>query len=283
MKLYDYQIIKCNYVHKPKKIVDIKLYNKLKKSPYCIEMLLDIKDYTLNELLNKKKLEYNQRISIVIQCLYIFYLMHNSGYYHRDTHSRNIMVTECEYNKIIKIIINNKSYKINTYGYIVSLIDYGMVNHKKFIKNKNDLLFDIEHNMDLFLFIDTCLINDEKNIFPYIKNIKHNPYLFLKKLYDEDYIEYLLTKNQYLGLWNDIDLIDWFNKFENDNLSKNNYFYKGIAYEMMQLLCINNRNVFCEIFNIPHFELFIDNDIVQMIKLNLNNEEKTLIYLLKYI
>ena len=173
---------------------------------------------------------------------------------------------------------------LKTYGYIVSFVDYGLINHPKYLLNKKDntnYLFNKNHNMDLFIFIDTCLINDENNIYPYIKNIKYNPYIYLKKLYNEEYIEYLLIKNQYLGLWNEHDIIEWFNNFENNKLSKNNFFYKGIVYEMMQILCIYNQNIFCKIYNIPCFELFIDNDIVKLIKLNLHYENKTIIYLLE--
>ena len=286
MKLYDYQIVECNYIHKPEKIIDLQLYNKLKKSPYCIDLLFDVKDITLRELINKNDLDYKERLSIIIQCLYTMYLMHQSNYYHNDTHTGNIMITDCDYNKIIKLNINKKTYNLKTYGYIVSFVDYGLINHPKYLLNKKDktnYFFNKNHNMDLFVFIDTCLINDEKNIYPYIKSKKQNPYLFLKKLYEENYIEYLLTKNIYLGLWNNDEIIEWFNDFENNNLSKNNYFYQGIAYEMMQLLCISNRDLFCNIFNISYFDLFIDDDIVKLIKLNLHDEYKTIIELLKYI
>jgi hypothetical protein len=286
MKLYDYRIIECNYIYKPDKIIDLKLYNKLKKSPYCIDLLLDVKDITLRELINKNNLNYKERLSIIIQCLYIMYLMHQSKYYHNDVHTGNIMITKCDYNKLIKLNINKKTYNLETYGYIVSFIDYGLINHPKYLLNKKDkinYLFNKYHNMDLFVFIDTCLINDEINVYSHIKNKAKNPYIYLKELFDEYYMEYLLIKNQYFGLWNDIEISDWFNKFENDNLPRNKLYYQGIAYEMMQLLCINNRDIFCKIFKIPHFELFIDDDIVRMIKLNLYHEDKTIIELLKYI
>jgi serine/threonine protein kinase len=286
MKLYDYQIVKCNYVHKPEKIIDLQLYNKLKKSPYCIDLLFDVKDTTLRELINKNDLDYKERLSIIIQCLYTMYLMHQSNYYHNDTHTGNIMITECDYNKVIKLNINKKTYNLKTFGYIVSFIDYGSINHPKYLLNKKDktnYLFNKNHNIDLFIFIDTCLINDENNVYSHIKSTKYNPYLFLRKLYNDEYLQYLLIKNQYLGLWNNDDIILWFEQFENDKLSKNKYFYKGIVYELLQILCIDSRKVFCELLNIPYFELFIDDDIAKLIKLNLYNENKTIIELLKYI
>ena len=52
---------------------------------------------------------------------------------------------------------------------------------------------------------------------------------------------------------------------------------------MMQLLCINSRNIFCKIYNVPYFKLFLDDDIVKMIKLNLHNEDNTIIYLLELL
>ena len=32
-------------------------------------------------------------------------------------------------------------------------------------KDKTNYLFNKNHNMDLFVFIDTCLINDENNVY----------------------------------------------------------------------------------------------------------------------
>jgi len=286
MKLYDYQIVKCNYNYKPERIIDLHLHDKLKKSPYCIEFLYDVKDITLRELINGNKLNYKEKLSIVVQCLYVFYLMHQSNYYHNDTHTGNIMVNKCDYDKTIKINIDKNIYNIKTYGNIISLIDYGSINHPKYLLNKQDktnYLFNKNHNIDLFIFIETCLINDENNVFPYVKNIKKGSYLFLKKLYKNEYVEYVSIKNQFLGLWNNEDVILWFDQFENNKLSKNKYFYRGIVHEMMQLLCINNRKIFCNILNIPHFDSFVEDDIIKIIKLNLYNENKTIIELLKYI
>lgn len=286
MKMYDYNIYECKYVNNLSKLLEPKIYNKLKKSPYCINILLELKDLTLEDLITEKKLEYTQRLSIIIQILYSLYLMHSSGYYHRDTHTQNIMINECDYNKIITLKINHKTYKLKTYGHIISLIDYGLINHKKYLTKKdyNNLKFDITINIDLFIFIETCLINYQYNVLKYIKNIKKKTiYLYFKKLYNDYYNEYLLLKIQYLGLWNDDKTKLWFDLFENNKLTLKKQTFNGIIYEMLQLLCIFNRKIYCKLLNIPYFDLFIDDEIVQTIKLNLHNEDKTIIYLLNLL
>jgi hypothetical protein len=286
MNLYDYQIIKCDFELKPEKICNLKLYNELKKSPYCIDFLYNIQNVTLYDLIEKNEINYKQKLSIIIQCLYTMYIMHQSNYYHNDTHTKNIMITFCDFDKLIKLKINDKIYNLKSYGHIVTFIDYGMINHTKFLLNKKDekdYIFNKNHNMDLFIFIDTCLINDNQNIHPYIKYKKNILYKYFKKLYEKYYIDYLIIKNQYLGLWNDNNITEWFNKFEQNKLSVNLFLYKGICFELIQLLCIYNRDIFCKTFEIPYFKLFIDDDIVKIIKLNLYDEDKTIIELLKYI
>ena len=83
---------------------------------------------------------------MLIQLLYALHLIHSNGYYHLDVKSDNIgfVRTSLEYIYIL-------NYKIPTYGYIWSLIDYGNVlsfkfslknSEKKFMSNPQTKFFD---------------------------------------------------------------------------------------------------------------------------------------------
>ena len=101
MKMISHRKIYCNE--------DIILKNnfvseKLNNSKYCLELILEKKDYTINNdynLLNKTDL-----LNGFIQCLNILRLMHKSGWIHTDTKSDKIAFKFCE---TIKVFENSPS------------------------------------------------------------------------------------------------------------------------------------------------------------------------------
>ncbi len=65
--------------------------------------------------------------------IYAIHLINKEGYYHNDTHWKNIAYIETN-KKYIKLF--NKS--IETCGYIYSIIDYGENINKKYILDKQE-------------------------------------------------------------------------------------------------------------------------------------------------
>jgi hypothetical protein len=154
MKLYDFKIDEaCK--HKQSwdgfgfKLKDLpmnqqKYYTKLFASPYCSVKLWSYVDMTLKDLLKswdkfKPKVFYN----LLIQIIYVIYLVNKEGYFHNDYHPGNIGVIKTK-QKYITIF----GKKIKTYGYIIQAIDYELNLHKKYklkswekvkLKNDNDV------------------------------------------------------------------------------------------------------------------------------------------------
>lgn len=96
-----------------KEVAEIKEKNKLTKC--CIVAYAPILKYTFYELMDS--LDKKQTIKALIHILETLELMHNSGFTHNDVHAGNIM---CSENK-------TKWY----------LIDYGLIDSKKFEANPN--------------------------------------------------------------------------------------------------------------------------------------------------
>ena len=282
--LYDYKIYECSFdyipVQKPRGVMK-KMYTDLKKSKFCVDFLIDLKDNTIVDLL-KLKLDDDQKQSVIIQCLYILYLIHKNGYYHCDIHSGNIMYTKCDEATEIKINIDGKKYKFKSGGYQISIIDYGLVLHKKFIKtDREKKLFDnSKHlNIDLYGMIDIFLQYDQIDC---IKNKMYmNPLILLQQLYKNYYEDYLKYKAIFLSLWNGEKTINLFKSFENNN---NDPLFKkhhaGIPYEIMQTIGIVDKKLLCELMNVPYFPNFIDKQILEVIKFNTFEINKSILFLL---
>jgi serine/threonine protein kinase len=138
MTLYDYDIIdNCRHEQKyainpkyfPKNIRD--QFKDYENSEYCSRKVYSLIDTTLNDEYKRMK-TLNEYYSVYIQIAHLISLMYKNGYVHNDIHGGNIGII---YTNDKYMIINN--IKIPLYGRRVQLIDYGLVMHKKFKKNKN--------------------------------------------------------------------------------------------------------------------------------------------------
>lgn len=281
--LYDYKIYECSFdyvpVQKPRGVMK-KIYTDLKKSKYCVDFLIDLKDNTILDLL-KLKLDGNQKLSVIVQCLYILYLIHKNGYYHCDIHSGNVMYTKCNVVEEILMNIDGKKYKFKSGGYRISIIDYGLVLHKKFIKVKREenLLNNSKHlNIDLYGMIDIFLRYDQIDC---VKNKMYmNPMLLLHKLYINYYEDYLKYRAIFLSLWNGEKTINLFKLFENNNDPLFKKHHAGIPYEIMQMIGIIDKKLLCELMDVPYFSNFIDEHILEVIKFNTFEINKSILFLL---
>jgi len=102
---------------------------------------------------------------MIIQLIYAVHIMKSKGFMHNDLHPGNIMATKTS-TKTIDIL----GHKIPTYGYIFSIIDYGLVLSNKFKLTNKEKREMKEHN-DIFPLIELILIDNSK-LWNYVE--KHN-------------------------------------------------------------------------------------------------------------
>jgi hypothetical protein len=150
MRLYDYEISVCPDC-KEDDTLDKLEYEKLyeydgltKGTYYHTKLMYSLIDMDLYTYIVSKEFNAQFFYNLLIQSVYVVYLMEKEGYKHTDLHPGNLGVvyTDLEY---IDILGND----IKTYGMIVQAIDYGQVLHKKYeltddetdkLKNSHDML-----------------------------------------------------------------------------------------------------------------------------------------------
>ena len=187
MKILSYQNDKCDYVHEltPErwKLMSNNMYEyyqNLFKSEYCSIKLTNVVDDVLFNIiydLSNKRIIYE----LLIQVVYIAYIIQLDGYYHRDFKPKNIgiMYTEDKY-----IHVLNK--QIPTNNYMLQAIDYGNVIHKKY-KNDNDFYISFDK-----IILKIML----KKITEYYPNIDVSEPVFIDKIYSEKLKSYNNAKNK---------------------------------------------------------------------------------------
>ena len=132
MKLYKYKIIHdCKFIDTIPRYNNKSTYLKsLNQSSLCIIYLLDyLGNITLNNYLTTNNISIKERVSFMMQLIFIILVLYKGGYSHNDLHTYNVMVikTNSKYFKFDK-------YKIPFYGHRLVLIDYGKVLHNKYGK-----------------------------------------------------------------------------------------------------------------------------------------------------
>lgn len=130
-------------------IILLDIEKQLESSKYCGIKLWSLVDSTFDKEFDKKvvsnTLNPTHYYNYFIQLVNIVYLMRKHGYNHNDFHSGNIGIIHTK-QKYLKIL----DTKIETYGYLLQAIDYGLVIHSKYtlstsekknIKGDGDLIF----------------------------------------------------------------------------------------------------------------------------------------------
>lgn len=277
MKMYDYKINKCNYQHKPKYIDPSIKKDLLKrnKSKYCLDMILEYKGNTIFGLI-EKGISLKERYCMIIQILYALNILRKNKYMHQDIHQGNI--TYQKENNPIKIY-----GKILPCKYQYSLIDYGLVRHKKYNKTQKDKknynkLFtennDVEGELMIQIILQyymlyTFYIN-KKWKFPN-RNIKNELTLFRNEKSIWNKIKNILYKSNK----------NWFDFFENKNEMIENWF---VINKIYMLFSAYNRKIF---LNIIGWKIYLSNfipskDIIFMVK-NITNNEKMIKYFINLL
>lgn len=241
MNLYFYRKYgDCNFDFKPMRG---ELNEKYKTSKLCFDMIIDIKEGTVDKIIDT--LTKEQIMSAFIQTVYAIYLMHKSGYYHFDTKTDNISYNKTT-NKNVKI---GKFGEINTYGYLFGVIDYGNIMHNKFeldVFDKKMLDSRKVINGDLSLLIDYILFNDIK-LYSQIEKDKigFKP----KEVYD---MIKLFPKEKYNNAIKFIDKkmkVPYITEFMTISIEeiKKEPNYRSLLYEIMQILQIKYPNSYHKI------------------------------------
>lgn len=271
MKMIDYKFYaNCSYSNPNQSTAKSKIINRLLKSKHCLDLLLDLKDGTLNDLLKKNKLNDKQFYSMIIQITYICYLLNKSFYVHNDMHWGNITFKKVSHDKIIKIKINEQVYKIKSYGYQWSIIDYGLILHKNFKmtkKEQNTYNNGLLYNKDLKTFFIFALTNIrvllKKN---YTKTKIINKFYKLKPdLYQR--IKLLI-----ISLYSSME--KYYDEFEQKNKVK-----KLLFNEIIQFLAIYDIKFLKQLFKVKDLKKNnISNNHLEFFKLNFNDYESIIKY-----
>jgi len=133
MKIYDHDVIdRCQ--HKQKYSISLdKLPDKpaeeirqLSKSSFCSRKIYSIVTTSLDRVIDQ--MTVRQIYSTIIQLAYAIYLMHTNGYVHNDLHMGNIGLIRQKKDHLINVM----GYNLPTYGYLVQIIDYGLVLNKRY-------------------------------------------------------------------------------------------------------------------------------------------------------
>jgi hypothetical protein len=158
--IYKYEIGISNFKQKltescKNNFQQFKKYNETFDSKYSFDIIMDLKDGLIRDLipkLNKKEL-----YSMIIQIIYALNLMHINGYYHLDVNNGNTCYTKTKI-KTLDIL----GYRVPTFGYLYSLIDYSDIRNVQFqLKNDNELkslienLNNYKYNDNMKFFSDT--------------------------------------------------------------------------------------------------------------------------------
>ena len=199
--------------------------------------------------------------------------MNSAHYIHNDLHLNNIAYSKINHNQIITIIIDGKNYKLKSYGYQFSIIDYGEILHKNFNLNiKKRKRYDdfVRFNRDFSMFFINTLT---RTSFAIKKRVKIAPKLFdaLKSKPE------LYQRIKLLVLSIYPELSKSYAKYE-----KTNKIDRFILYEVVQFLAIYDKEFLCNIFNSKYEENVLPNSILEYIKLNMKNA-KSLENIIKYL
>ena len=214
--------------------------------------------------------------SMIIQVTYICYLLNKAGYCHNDLHSRNIAFVKIPKNQLITIEINCNKYKFKSYGFQFSVIDYGLILHKKFIltsKEKKTYSNSILYNKDLKTFFFCCLVNCLKLFSS--KFSKQRKYIMeqLNILRPELYqrIKMLILSLYPL-------MIKYYKKYEKDGIC-----HKLLFMEIIQYLVIYDIKFLSELFNVKIKPNRIMENHLEFFKFNINNYENIIKYFHNYL
>ncbi len=206
--------------------------------------------------------------------------MASNSFVHTDLHMGNIAYTKVDKKSKIKIQLDGINYLIPTYGYQYAIIDYGLIQNKKFdLKKSEEKKYQkhIKYNRDLNIFFIYTLTNVQYAI---KKKNKSNKIILMNKLLNENQHLYMRIKNIIIYLYPDLN--KQYNKFE-----KTNIVDKILYYEIVQFLAIYDKKFLATTFSKRYKPNLIPDSALEYIKLNMymsyTNYNEIIKYLICYV
>lgn len=161
IEIYEHKVINnCTHIqvrknipifsNTPKKNTTNRIMYNYDKSKYCMYYLMEyvngftVYEYIINSLKENKNIPKKILLNIALQYLKSIQLLSSKGYGHNDEHHANMMLTTIPKNNKT-FTLNNKT--ITKYKYQFKLIDYGLINNKKYIQTKNLGIYQIYEYM----------------------------------------------------------------------------------------------------------------------------------------
>lgn len=274
MKMYNYNITKCNYIHIPDYIDPnySEELNKRNESKMCLDIKLEYKGNTLDKIISK--LDSNEIYCMLIQIIYALGVIRKDNYIHQDIHQGNI--TYKNTSKNIKI-----SNKILNCKYQYSLIDYGEVKHKKYINNQkeiNNFNKDFNSNNDIFQLIYQIILQQYMLYGIYIEKKLEFPKFNTDKIFEQ------MSKEK--NVWNKIKTklsgkgkkyLDWFKNYDRTKKIDNNDYI--ITEQIEYLFSAYNRKKYLKIMG---WDVYLPNLIpsedIEYIVMNIIDNNKLIGY-----
>ena len=151
-----------------------KYFLTLRNSKVCVRKIYSLIDNTLSDEIIRD-MNLKERYSMLIQLLYINYLIQSNGFVHGDFHRGNIGLIKVEKDKKIKILGKD----IQTYGNQFVAIDYGGILHRDTLnrdkKYQDRETTELEHFQEHFIIDKLGIINNmvsTEDFWNYVKDNK---------------------------------------------------------------------------------------------------------------
>ena len=151
-----------------------KYFLTLRNSKVCVRKIYSLIDNTLSDEIIRD-MNLKERYSMLIQLLYINYLIQSNGFVHGDFHRGNIGLIKVEKDKKIKILGKD----IPTYGNQFVAIDYGGILHRDTLnrdrKYQDRETTELEHFQEHFIIDKLGIINNmvsTEDFWNYVKDNK---------------------------------------------------------------------------------------------------------------
>ena len=189
-------------------------------------IIVEYCDGDLESLFIKSELSENIIKSILFQILCGIYTLQTIGIIHYDLKYRNIFYKKTS-DEFIYYKINNVIYKIQTFGYLILIADFGLT---KYIKTDIQNIIKEYYYLPLYnhnlLLLKYIIVNKKTNLDKFIIHDKIKNYFKLKKEIFSENIKFnkKLSKLFYLSLENNyINYKMIYNYYYNDIIKNNIY------------------------------------------------------------
>jgi len=281
MKMYEYKFYdNCDFKWTiPSYMTITKPLKILLDSKHCLKILTDLKDGDIFDLINNDQLNLKQTYGLIIQFMYVLYILHKNNYRHYDNNSGNICYVKTDAKQII---LKQLNLKIPSYGYQFSLIDYASCLTSEYTlseRDKKSYEDNLKYNMDLFVFIQKTLLKIDNKFYKtkklsdkILEEIfnRSNTLNVINRLINDNKELYDTIKKNILKLHP--ELIYEYEKIEKNLTKPKTYSRKyNLDDDICQNIAIYDKKYYCALAGIPYMDNMIGTTELLFIKNNYNN------------